>query len=301
MGSAEVSGAGAGEGEVAVDVQNVTFVYPDGTVALRGVNLRIERGEFLAFIGQNGSGKTTLSKVIAGLLKPTEGRALVFGMDTREAKTSYLATKVGYIFQNPDHQLFNDTVYNEVAYGPRNLKLPPEEVEERVREAMRIAGLSDEYREEHPFFLSKGLRQRVAIASILAMRPSVIIVDEPTTGQDFKQSIEIMDFLTDLNRQGYTIIIITHDMPIVARYARRTVVMADGEILMDAPTRKVFEEAEVLERAFIKPPQITLLADALADLGAPRGALTPWELVEWVRGIAGESGSGRVKEINKGG
>jgi len=263
----------------AVRVDHISYVYPDGTVGLKEASLTIQEGEFLAFIGQNGSGKTTLSKNISGLLKPTTGDVWVFGRNTKEAPMSELATLVGYIFQNPDHQLFNQTVYDEIAYGPRNLKLPEEEVEERVTEAMRIVGLDESYREKHPFFLSKGLRQRVAIASILAMRPRVIIVDEPTTGQDFKQSIDIMDFLTMLNREhGHTIIIITHDMPIVAKYAERTVAMADGRILLDGPTREVFAQAEVLARANIKPPQITRLAQRLGDLGVPPSVLSIEEM-----------------------
>ena len=275
----------------AVRVEDVTYVYPDGTVGLRDASLRIEEGEFLAFIGQNGSGKTTLSKNIAGLLKPTKGNVWVFGRNTREIPMSELATLVGYIFQNPDHQLFNQTVYDEIAYGPRNLKLPEEEVEERVKEAMEIVGLDESYREEHPFFLSKGLRQRVAIASILALRPKVIIVDEPTTGQDFRQSIDIMDFLTMLNREyGHTIIIITHDMPIVAKYAERTVAMAGGHIILDGPTKWVFSQSEILAQANIKPPQITRLAQRLTDLDFPPDVLSVEEMAHLIEQRVRESG-----------
>ncbi|RLG48789.1 MAG: ABC transporter ATP-binding protein [Thermoproteota archaeon] len=274
----------------AVRVESIRYVYPDGTVGLEEASLTIEEGEFLAFIGQNGSGKTTLAKNIAGLLKPTEGRVLVYGQDTREVPMSKMATLVGYIFQNPDHQLFNQTVYDEIAYGPRNLKLPEDEVEERVREAMEIVGLPESFREGHPFFLTRGLRQRVAIASILAMRPRVIIVDEPTTGQDFRQSIDIMDFLLKLNREhGHTIVIITHDMPIVAKYAQRTVVMAWGRILLDGPTRWVFSQVEVLAEAHIKPPQVTRLAQRLADLGVPPDVLTVEEMVGAVEALLSRS------------
>ena len=263
-----------------VNVENLTYIYPDGTLALENINLTIEPGEFLAFIGQNGSGKTTLSKNIAGLLKPTKGRVLVEGKDTRDMPTSELAVKVGYIFQNPDHQLFNQTVYDEIAYGPRNLKLPKEEVDKRVLESMKTVGLGEDYKLSHPFFLSKGLRQRVAIASILALRPKLIIVDEPTTGQDFKQSIEIMNFLQKLNKLGHTIIIITHDMPIVARYARRTVCMSRARILLDGPTSEVFEQVETLKKAYIKPPDITRLAHALRKYGYKPGILSVDEMID---------------------
>lgn len=271
----------------AVDVRNLTFIYPDGTLALKNIDLTIDEGEFVAFIGQNGSGKTTLSKNIAGLLKPTEGEVLLFGRSTKEMKVRELATSVGYVFQNPDHQIFNMTVYDEIAFGPRNLLLDEDEVRERVKEAAKIVGLREELMGESPFFLPKGLRQRVAIASILALRPKVIIVDEPTTGQDWKQSIEIMDFLKHLNRLGHTIIIITHEMEIVARYAERTVVMAAGEKLLDGPTNEVFAKAEVLRRAFVKPPQPTRAAHTLSRYGVRRDVLSVEELVAEVMRLRG--------------
>ncbi len=274
---------------IVINVENVSFTYPDGTVALVDVDLEIYDREFVAFIGQNGSGKTTLAKLIAGLLKPTKGRVLVYGMDTRKASIHQLATHVGYVFQNPDHQLFNMTVYDEVAFGPRNLMLPEEEVRKRVMESIKIVGLSEEYLSESPFFLPKGLRQRVAIASILALRPKTIIVDEPTTGQDFKQSIEIMDFLKHLNKLGHTIIIITHEMEIVARYADRTVVLANGKKILDEPTRTAFTRTDVLAKAFVKPPQITRLAQSLADLGFRRDILTVDEMIEDTKRILEKS------------
>jgi energy-coupling factor transport system ATP-binding protein len=254
-------------------------------VALKDVDLTIRKGEFLAFIGQNGSGKTTLAKNIAGLLKPSSGRVLVEGQDTRELPTSKLATRVGYIFQNPDHQLFNETVYKEIAYGPSNIGLRSEQIEDRVTEAMRIVGLDKSYRGEHPFFLQKGLRQRVSIASILALRPSVIIVDEPTTGQDFKQSREIMDFLKVLNGLGHTIIIITHDMPIVARYAERTVCTMAGGILLDDTTREVFKAVDLLSSTFVRPPETRMLAYNLRDLDMPQDLLLPEEMIETVQEV----------------
>ncbi len=272
-----------------VVAENVTFRYPDGTVALRDINLRFAEGDFVALIGQNGSGKTTLSKCLNGLFKPTEGRILVDGLDTRHTSITKMAVRVGYVFQNPDHQLFNSTVWDEIAYGPRNIQLPKAEVEERVREAAEVVGLDESTFEQHPFFLPKGLRQRVAIASILALRPHMIIVDEPTTGQDVKQSLEIMDFLTRLHEErGHIIVIITHDMPIVARYARRTVLMAHSQILADGPTRSVFAQTDVLAEAFVEPPQITQLAQRCADLGFAAGTLSVQEMLEQFRSLAAQ-------------
>ncbi len=240
-------------------------MYPDGTPALFDINLSIGEQEFIAFIGQNGSGKTTLSKCLNGLLKPTAGRIVVEGLDTRtRGIVKQLVTKVGYVFQNPDHQLFNRSVKSEIAYGPRNINLPEDEVERRVREAAQVAGVSEELFETHPYFLPKGLRQRVAIASILALKPRTIIVDEPTTGQDMLQSIEVMNFLRRLWRdEGHTIVIITHEMRIVADYAERTVVLGQGRILLDASTREVFAQPDILQQTYVEPPQITRLAQAI--------------------------------------
>jgi energy-coupling factor transport system ATP-binding protein len=263
-----------------IQVENLVYHYPDGTVALRGIDLSINDGDFLALIGQNGSGKTTLSKCLNGLLKPTQGRVIVDGLDTRTTSITQMAKRVGYVFQNPDHQLFNNNVWDEIAYGPRNIQLPEEQVRAQVEEAIRVVGLEERYLEQHPFFLTKGLRQRVAIGSILALRPKVIIVDEPTTGQDVKQSLEIMDFLESLHQeQGHIIIIITHDMPIVAQYTKRTLVLGMGEVLADGPTREVFAQSDVLAKTFVEPPQITRLAQGCADLGFDAGTMTVEEMV----------------------
>lgn len=268
------------ENELYIEVKQVDFVYPDGTQALFDINLEIAKGEMIALIGQNGSGKTTLSKCLNGLYKPTRGEIMVEGLNSKKGSITQMVRRVGYVFQNPDHQLFNNNCWDEVAYGPRNIQLPEDEVKERVDEAIQVVGLPKAYHQEHPFFLSKGLRQRVAIASILALRPQVIIVDEPTTGQDAKQSLEIMDFLKRLNEElGHTVIIITHDMPIVGQYAKRVIAMGQGRVMADAPTAEVFTRADVLEQTFLKPPQITQLAQAAGGLGFNPGILTVDEMV----------------------
>lgn len=276
--------------EKLIEISNLAFEYPDGTLALRSISLDIYANQFIAFIGQNGAGKTTLAKCINGLLKPNSGYVKIDGLDTRErGTTKKIVTKVGYVFQNPDHQLFNNTIYKEIAYGPRNLGLNETDVDERVTEAARVCGVEEDLFKEHPFFLTKGLRQRVAIASILAMRPRTIIVDEPTTGQDLRQSLEVMNFLKDLwQHQGHTIVIITHEMPIVAQYAQRVVVLGQGRILMDGPTRQVFAEPELLAKTFVKPPQITRLAQALNGYGIPKGILSVPEMVEAFNQVRGK-------------
>ncbi len=263
-----------------IDVRDLTYTYEDGTEALRGVDLEIGDGEFIAFIGQNGSGKTTLSKCLAGLLRPTSGKVIVEGVDTsQKGVAKELARRVGYVFQNPDHQLFNSKVGEEIAYGPKNLGLPDDERERVVHEAARVAGVREDLFDEHPFFLTKGLRQRVAIASTLAMRPKAIIVDEPTTGQDFRQSVEIMEFLVRLwQDEGHTVVIVTHEMPIVAAYAQRVVAMCQGRILLDGPTREVFARPDALRQTFVKPPQATRLAQGWREFGIEPSVLAVEEL-----------------------
>jgi energy-coupling factor transport system ATP-binding protein len=267
--------------EVYIQVRDLDFEYPDGTKALNKINIEIFKGEFIALIGQNGSGKTTLSKCLNGLYKPTRGDIIVDGLNSKESSIVQMVRRVGYVFQNPDHQLFNNNCWDEIAYGPRNIQLSEEEVKDRVEEAIQVVGLPKIYHQEHPFFLSKGLRQRVAIASILALKPHVIIVDEPTTGQDVKQSIEIMSFLKSLNEDlGHTIIIITHDMPIVGLYSQRVIAMAQAQVVADGSTREVFKQADILRKTFLEPPQITQLAQATQGSGFDPGILTVDEMVE---------------------
>lgn len=258
-----------------VEVRDLTFAYPDGTLALEHVNLTLERGSFTALIGQNGCGKSTLSKLLNGILTPTSGKIFVGGLDVSAGcSIKDLVLNIGYVFQNPDHQLFNSTVYDEIAYAPRNVGLSDEEVDARVREAADIAGVSEALFEESPMLAPRGIRQRIAIASILSLRPKLIIVDEPTTGQDHRQSIEIMEFLKGLNeRTGNTVLIITHEMDIVAQYATRIIVMRKGAILMNGTPSEVFAQPERLREGFVKPPLVTRIAQALDPTGAHNGVI----------------------------
>ncbi len=270
-----------GEYKPFIEVRDLTYSYEDGTNALKGINLTISEGEFIAFIGQNGSGKTTLSKCLNGLFKPTTGSVTVDGLNSKTSSILQMVKRVGYVFQNPDHQLFNNNCQDEIAYGPRNIGLSEDEVQERVIEAAGVVGLGAQYFQEHPFFLNKGMRQRVAIASILALKPKLIIVDEPTTGQDVRQSLEIMDFLTELNKNhGHIIIFVTHDMPIVSRYAKRVVMMGGGQIIADGPPSEVYAQTDNLAKAFVEPPQITQLAQSLKDKGFSPGTLSVDEMVD---------------------
>ncbi len=279
--------------EVAVLVDDLAYVYePQGVGALKGVSFAVRRGEFVSIIGQNGAGKTTLLKHVVGLLLPTEGRVIVDGVDTRQTTVAELTTRVGFVSQNPDQQLFAQTVEEEVAFGPRNLGLGEDEVKERVDLGLRMAGL-EAFRQEFPPALAKGDRAKVVMASVLAMQPRIIILDEPTTGQDYRGSHQIMQIAQRLHAEGCTVLVVTHDMALVAEYAARTIVLGQGEILLDDTTARVFAQPEVLRRTQVTPPQITQLAQALPrELGLPGNALTVQQLGQpIVRRARGEPAS----------
>lgn len=263
-----------------INVDHLTFAYSDGTVALEDINLKVEQGDFVALIGQNGCGKTTLSKCLNGILKPTKGTITINGINVEDKDNiKELVKNIGYVFQNPDHQLFNSKVYDEIAYAPRNIKLSEEEIDNRVKEAAATAGVREELFQEHPCLLMKGLRQRIAIASILSLKPQIIIVDEPTTGQDYRQSLEIMAFLKELNEKfGHTIIIITHEMHIVAQYAKRILVMKKGGIYMDGTPGEIFSQPEKLKEGYVKPPLVTRMAQLLDKSGLHNDVINIEEL-----------------------
>jgi energy-coupling factor transport system ATP-binding protein len=256
-----------------IRVEGVSFAYDGRTDVLRDVTLAVETGEFTAIIGNNGSGKSTLMKLILGLLKPRVGRVVVDGVDTRAARVSALAQRVGFIFQNPNDQLFADSVAGEIAFGLKNLGLPPAEVAARVEATLdqfKLTGVRDVF----PRFLSRGDKQKVCIAAIVAMRPRILLLDEPTTGQDHRDARQILDLAASLNRAGICILLVTHDLINVAAYARRVIVVNDGEVVRDAPTPAVMTDLPLLRRCHLVTPQIVRLSLALADLGLP-AALTP--------------------------
>jgi energy-coupling factor transporter ATP-binding protein EcfA2 len=259
-----------------VEVQNLSFAYPFGPRVLNSMKLRIEAGEFFAIIGQNGSGKTTLAKHLVGLLKSSEGQILLSGRDRATLRPAETAQEVGYVFQNPDHQIFAATVEDEVAFGPRNFGLDHAEVERRcaeVLEAVNLAGARD----RDPFLLSKGERQRLAVASVLALRPRLLILDEPTTGLDYREQRRMMALVSQLNRSGIAIVIITHTPWLVAEYARRVVLMRKGTVLFDGGVREFFAQDELLRASSFRPPEVTALARRFGTV-----ALRPEEFVEWL-------------------
>ena len=264
--------------EKIVSAQRLKFTYEGGVEAIRDVNLDIGYGEYIAIVGGNGSGKTTLAKNLNGLLRPTSGSVVVGGRPTSELKVAALARIVGYAFQNPDHQLFCSSVEDEVSFGPTNLGYPDEEVRNKVEKAIEAMNL-EHLRKLPPLSLRLGERRRVSIASVIAMDPQVLVLDEPTTGLDAEESAELMRRLKRLNDEGKTIILITHDMKLVAEHAKRVVVMARGRILLDSDPRGAFSDIEILRQSNLEPPAVTQLAHRLSAYDIPRDIISPEELV----------------------
>ena len=256
-------------------VDNLDFIYqPLNVHAVKGVSFEIKKGEFVALIGQNGSGKTTILKNLLGLLRPTSGKVLVAGMDTNVTAVAEMAQKVGFVLQNPDQQLFAQTVAEEVSYGPRNLGISPELIEERIEKALKVVGLEGR-RDDFPPAMPKGDRAKVVIASALALDPEIIILDEPTTGQDYRGCHQIMQIAKAMHEQGRTVVFVTHHMALVAEYARRVIVLSGGKVILDDVTEAVVSQPEVVRKAYIIPPQITELGQALPpELGLPKTPLT---------------------------
>ncbi len=262
--------------EVVIEVHRLTYTYPGGTSpALADLSFQIPKGQFVGLIGQNGAGKTTLMKCLVGLLKPSAGEVRLNGRAITQQKVKELARQIGLILQNPDTQLFRMSVEEEIRFGLARLGLSEAEMSERMEQALAITSLTAQ-RTLYPFKLSLGDRRKVAVASIIAMRPPILIFDEPLTGQDYKGRYDLCNLAAELHRAGHTILMITHDMELVARYTERTLVLGQGRLLLDAPTSTVFDHLDILHSTFIEPPEIVRLAQALGL----RGVLSVDELAE---------------------
>ncbi len=268
------------ESKPLLEIEAASFSYPDGPRVLDQMSLKIAAGEFVAIVGQNGSGKTTLAKMSVGLLAPDSGSIVLEGRDRTTLRPAETAREIGYVFQNPDHQIFADTVEAEVKFGPRNFGLDEQEVEARCAEVLHAVGLENE-RDTDPFLLGKGQRQRLAVASVLALRPRLLILDEPTTGLDYREQRKMMKLVSELNAAGVAIVMITHTPWLVAEYARRVILMRAGRKLFDGPVREFFVQDELLRTSSFKPPEVTTLGRRFGTV-----ALSAAELVEWLRGRA---------------
>ncbi|HEY8870002.1 MAG TPA: energy-coupling factor ABC transporter ATP-binding protein [Candidatus Limnocylindrales bacterium] len=276
-----------------LNAEGLWFSYPGREPALRDVNLEIGAGQFVALVGQNGSGKTTLAKQFNGLLRPERGRVLIDGQEIAGRETADLASTIGYCYQNPDHQIFATTVAKEIEFGPRNLGISTEEVVARTGRLLDLVRLRDEA-ERYPFSLGRGQRQKLAVASVLAMEPRILIVDEPTTGLDWQGGEAMMRLMRELHEGGRTTVIITHDMNIVAEFAERAVVMAGGRIVADGTPAEVFSRDDALREADLRAPQAFQIGRRRPDLfrGQP---LTIDEARQWLipRSVVAPAGDPR--------
>ncbi len=241
-------------GRTVVQISGLVFRYGDASPAVDDVSLEITAGEFVALVGQNGCGKTTLAKHLNGLHVPTEGEVRILGKTTSEWTLRELGRRVGYVFQNPDHQIFANTVLDEVAFGARNYGLPEETVQEKVEAALAVTGLAGREQED-PFNLTRGERQQLAVASVLATDPEILVLDEPTTGLDYHGQVAILNLIRRLNESGKTIIMITHSMWIVAEYADRCVIMSGGRVVRDGDVRSCFSDPKLLESLYLEAPE----------------------------------------------
>jgi len=255
-----------------IQTKGIRFAYPSSGEVLRGIDLTIHDGEFVAIMGENGAGKTTLVKTFNGLLMPTAGTVKVDGIDTRESSVARLSRDVGLVFQNPDHQLFSETVREELAFSLRNFGYGEDTIERRVRTILETLDLA-RYAESSPFVLSGGERKRVALAAVLVWNPKHIILDEPTIGQDYQQKDRLRNFIVQLNSQGKTVMIITHDVEFVAECRPRIVLLSKGVIIGDRPADKLLSDEPLLEKASLTRPQIGELMHRLKDLGLPETAI----------------------------
>jgi cobalt/nickel transport system ATP-binding protein len=251
-----------------LEVQNIKYSYNKDYQALKGVSLKVEKGEMVALLGKNGAGKSTLFLHLNGIYEPDEGKVFIDGEELKYDKKSLLKfrQKVGIVFQNPDDQIFAPTVEEDVAFGPLNLKLPMEEVQKRVTESLARVGMSG-FEKKAPHHLSGGQKKRVAIAGILAMQPEIMVLDEPTAGLDPQGVRDLSNLLKELNDEGITIIISTHEVDLVPNYAKRVFVLVDGLLIAEGTPKEIFAQPEILDQANLEVPIVTELFQDLEKEG----------------------------------
>jgi energy-coupling factor transport system ATP-binding protein len=259
-----------------LEVQNIHYTYNGGVEALKGVSLIIKNGEFVAIMGQNGAGKTTLVKHFNGLLKPATGKVIVNGVETTKTSVARLARDVGFVFQNPDHQLFSETVDDEIGFALKNFGYEAETIQKRIEWAVNLLGIT-QYRKTSPFMLSGGERKRVALASVLAWDPQILVLDEPTIGQDHQQKENLRQFIMQLQTQGKTVVTVTHDVEFVAECNPRVILMQDGKIVADGEGKNILTDPQILEQSSIVLPQIAQIFTKLAMPELPKNIIDIYE------------------------
>lgn len=259
-----------------IEANNVRYSYPNKVEALKGVSLNIQDGEFVAIMGQNGAGKSTFVKHFNGLLKPSKGVVKIDGVETTKSSVATLSRKVGFVFQNPDHQLFSETVEDEIGFALKNFGYKADVIEDRINWALNLLSL-DQYRKTSPFLLSGGERKRVALASVLAWDPQTLILDEPTIGQDHEQKERLRQFILQLQTQKKTVVTVTHDVEFVAECNPRVVLMKDGKIVADGEGKCILTNPSLLEMASIVLPQIAQIFTKLSPLGLPKDVIDIYE------------------------
>ncbi|MDZ4159369.1 MAG: energy-coupling factor transporter ATPase [Anaerolineaceae bacterium] len=246
-------------GEVLIEARDVVYSYGKGINALKGVSLEVRAGEMLAIVGRNGAGKSTLAKLMVGLLKPTQGELTLFGKSAKAWNLQELANNIALVFQNPEHQFLTDTVSDEIGYSLlAHGVIDPVEQQEAIQKNLKLLGL-DRFQQVHPFALSAGMKRRLGVATMLVCQPRILLVDEPTYGQDKQMTITLMSLMEDIRSRGIAVVMITHDMRLVQEYAERVVVMSEGEILYDGAADRLFEQKGVLDNANLYPTQLTEL------------------------------------------
>lgn len=255
-----------------IEVNDVSFTYPTGVQALNKINLLIKDNDFVAIMGENGAGKTTLIKHFNGILRPQHGDVIIDGINSKKASVAELSRNVGLVFQNPDHQLFSETVSEEIAFGLKNFGYPESEIDHKINSVLQLLDLS-KYKDTSPFLLSGGERKRVALASVLAWDPQILVLDEPTIGQDYYQKEKLRHFISDLHDQGRTIIIVTHDVEFVADCSPRILLMSQSQIISDGDAKHILTDSELTQKASIILPQIAELFRVLSPLGLPHQVL----------------------------
>lgn len=260
---------------MSIKVNNLSYIYDEGmpfeTIALNNINFEINDGEFIGLIGHTGSGKSTLIQILDGLLKPSKGSVLINNKNIfkKNKNSKNFRKRIGLVFQYPEHQLFEETIYKDVSFGPKNLGLDKDEIDKRVKESMALVGLDfEKYKDVSPFELSGGQKRRVAIAGVLAMDPEVLILDEPTAGLDPKGRDEILNQIKQMNeKKNKTVILVSHSMEEIANLVNRLIVLSKGKKVLDGSVRDVFKKADLLEEIGLGVPQITKLINKLNEKG----------------------------------